>query len=155
MQRASIRIKKVKSKLRFHKQEKIYSCAVACLKMILAYFGRNISEEELRKLCNTTEQGTFAGDIVLYAKNLGFKAEKKYLSINEMRELMRENIFPIIYVNTYFLNNVFATHAMIVEEFMDDKVVIMDPAEGRITLSIEVLEKIWDICNNLAILIGK
>jgi predicted double-glycine peptidase len=42
-----------------------------------------------------------------------------------------------------------------VEEFMDDKVVIMDPAEGRITLSIEVLEKMWDICNNLAILIRK
>lgn len=145
----------MKSKLRFHRQEKVYSCAVACLKMIMAYFGKNIGEGELRKLCNTTEQGTFADDIVLCAKKLGFKAEKKYLSINEMRELVRKNIFPIIYVNTYFLNNVFATHAIVVEEFMDDEVVIIDPLEGRRVLPIELVEKIWDICNNLAILIRK
>jgi len=29
------------SKLRFHKQEKVYSCAVACLKMILQYLSES------------------------------------------------------------------------------------------------------------------
>lgn len=150
-----MRVKKVISKLRFHKQEKIYSCATACLKMILDYLGKDIEEKVLRDLCNTTELGTYANDIVLCAKELGFKAEKAYLSLDDLRQLTMENIFPIIYVNTYFINRVFTTHAIIIEEFKNDEVVVINPSEGRKVLSLEVLEKIWDICNNLAIIIKK
>lgn len=106
-----MKVREKSSKLRFHKQEKVYSCAVACLKMILEYFGRNVEESELTKA----------------------------------------NIFPIVYVNTYFLNGIFVTHAVIVEDVTEDEVLIIDPAEGRKMFTLEIFKRIWDFCNNLAI----
>ena len=85
-------------KLRFHKQEKAYSCAVACLKMIF---------------------------------------------------------FPIVYVNTYFLNEIFATHAIIVEDITDEEVSVIDPVEGRKKISLEIFKRIWDFCNNLTVVIER
>jgi ABC-type bacteriocin/lantibiotic exporter with double-glycine peptidase domain len=144
-----------KLKLRFHKQEKVYSCAVACLKMVLEYFGKNTEEMKLRRICKTTELGTYADDVVSCARELGFRAEKAYLAVNELKKLTEANVFPIVYVNTYFLNRIFATHAVIVEDVTDEEILIIDPAEGRKTIALEIFMRIWDFCNNVAIVIKR
>ena len=141
--------------MHFHKQEKIYSCAVACLKMIMEYFGKNIEEAELRMLCKTTEFGTYADDMVSCARELGFNVEKRYLSVDDLKKLTEKGVFPIVYVNTYVLNGIFATHAIIVEDVTDEEVLIIDPAEGRKKTSLEIFKRIWDFCNNLAIVIER
>jgi ABC-type bacteriocin/lantibiotic exporter with double-glycine peptidase domain len=145
--------RKKQSKLQFHKQEKAYSCAVACLKMVLHAFDKDIDEGELRKRCNTTELGTFADDIVTCAIELGFNAEKAYLITDDLKKLREEGFYPIAYVNTYALNGIFATHAIIVEEIADGDVMIIDPIEGRKTIPIAIFNRLWDTCNNLTILL--
>ena len=147
--------RKARSKLQFHKQERAYSCAVACLKMVLEAFGKDIDESELRRLCNTTELGTFADDIVSCAIELGFNAEKTYLSIADLKRLIEEDIFPIVYVNTYTFNGIFATHAIIVEEIEDGEVMIIDPVAGIRTVPLEIFNNLRDACNNLTIIIKK
>ena len=143
------------SKLRFHRQEKVYSCAVACLKMILEYFGRNVEESELRKCCKTTELGTYADDVISCARELGFSAEKTCLAVGDLKKLTEKSVFPIVYVNTYFLNEIFATHAIIVEDVTDEEVSVIDPAEGRKKISLEIFKRIWDFCNNLTVVIER
>jgi ATP-binding cassette subfamily B protein len=147
--------RKARSKLQFHKQEKAYSCAVACLKMILKAFGKDIDESELRRLCNTTELGTFADDIVSCAMELGFNAEKTYLVVDDLKKLKEEDIYPIVYVNTYSLNGIFATHAIIIEGIENGEVMIIDPVDGRKTVPLEIFNNLWDACNNLTIIIKK
>ncbi|MFN0120963.1 MAG: cysteine peptidase family C39 domain-containing protein [Blastocatellia bacterium] len=44
----------------FFKQERIYSCVPACLKMVLAGFGHEITEADLCHLSDTTINGTDA-----------------------------------------------------------------------------------------------
>lgn len=147
--------RKAKSKLQFHKQERAYSCAVACLKMILEAFGKDIDESVLRRLCNTSELGTFADDIVSCAEELGFNAEKTYLVVDDLKKLRGEDVYPIVYVNTYSLNGIFATHAIIVEEIENNEVMIIDPVDGRRTIPLETFNNLWDACNNLTIIIKK
>jgi ABC-type bacteriocin/lantibiotic exporter with double-glycine peptidase domain len=147
--------RKTRSKLQFHKQERAYSCAVACLKMVLEAFGKEIDDSELRRLCNTTELGTFADDIVSCTIELGFNAEKTYLAIANLKRLLEEDIFPIVYVNTYSLNGIFATHAIIVEEIEDGEVMIIDPLDGRKTVPLKIFDNLWDACNNLTIIVKK
>lgn len=42
-----------------HKQETEYSCAPACLKMVLDSFGDIYTEKELRELCDCTYDSVF------------------------------------------------------------------------------------------------
>jgi len=123
--------------------------------MVLEGFGKNIEERELRRLCNTTELGTFADDIVSCATELGFSAEKTYLVIDDLKKLTEEDVFSIVYVNTYSLNGIFATHAIIVEKIEDGKVLIIDPVDGRKTVLLEIFNKIWGGCSNLTIIIKR
>jgi ABC-type bacteriocin/lantibiotic exporter with double-glycine peptidase domain len=46
------------SKLPFYKQEEPYSCAPACLRMVLAAKGYTVSESALRERCDCTFLGT-------------------------------------------------------------------------------------------------
>ncbi|MBC8521721.1 MAG: hypothetical protein H8D26_07010 [Methanomicrobia archaeon] len=70
-------------------------------------------------------------------------------------KLQFHNIFPIVYVNTYSLNGIFATHAIVVEEIEDGEVMIIDPVDGRKIVPLEIFNNLWDACNNLTIIIKK
>src|SRR5437870_836565 len=56
------------------KQEFHYSCVPACLRMVFAHFGRNHTEDDLRRLLGTGPQGTRAGNL-LAAGGLGFEVQ--------------------------------------------------------------------------------
>lgn len=60
--------------VRHFEQEKSYSCGAAALRIVAQFFGDRYSEEDLAKLCGTTEQnGTDPKGIVSAAKSLGYK----------------------------------------------------------------------------------
>ncbi|RUT06603.1 hypothetical protein DSM106972_028600 [Dulcicalothrix desertica PCC 7102] len=60
----------MQSKLIFHKQETPYSCVPACLRMVLSVFEVDMSEAELRQLCDSTPFGTEALKAVDAVRNL-------------------------------------------------------------------------------------
>lgn len=70
---------KPKSKPRLFRQEKGYSCAVACLRVLLDFYDCKRDEAFLRGLCATDYSGTSSDALVSAARQLGFKAEKKYV----------------------------------------------------------------------------
>ena len=76
----------MKIKIPYFRQEKNTTCGVACVKMVLAFHGKEISEFELEDICETSWLGNTCGEIVSGIKKLGFEAEEiehvtpKYLS---------------------------------------------------------------------------
>jgi len=70
-----------KSKPRLFKQEKTYTCAIACLRMVLDSFDFAIDEPSLLELCQTDIDGTSADDLVRASNELGFQARKEYSNI--------------------------------------------------------------------------
>jgi predicted double-glycine peptidase len=79
------------------RQSTEYSCGAASLESVLAYYGRDIDEENLRELLGTTaESGTYPDDIVRVAEELGFQAAvKENLTITDLEEGLGEGV-PIM-----------------------------------------------------------
>jgi predicted double-glycine peptidase len=91
----------MKSKLPFRRQETASSCAVACLRILLEYYGVKVTEAELREKCKTTELGTYAKDLMACACNFGFEASLEYLTVNQLKSLVDGGIYPIAYINMF------------------------------------------------------
>ena len=82
----------------YYPQETDFSCAVACLRMVLAAYGVSKSEAELRGLCDCTIFGTTALELIRVARGLGFTATRKYsLTLEDLRDFTVQGYFPIIY----------------------------------------------------------
>lgn len=79
------------------RQSTEYSCGAASLQSVLAYYGRDINEENLRELLDTTpESGTYPDDIVRVAEELGFNASvKENLTIEDLEASLKEGV-PVI-----------------------------------------------------------
>jgi len=60
----------------YFKQEKNTTCGVACLRMVLAFCGEEISELDLEEACETSWLGNTCAEIVQGAKKYGFEAEE-------------------------------------------------------------------------------
>ena len=69
--------------------------------MVLSSFGVNLTESELRDLCDTTPfDGTNALKAVDAARGLGFTSTAKHtLTLAELQALVADGHYPIIFVD--------------------------------------------------------
>ncbi len=140
----------------FYQQETRDSCVPACLRMVLAAFGLEISEAELRRLCDCTFDGTSALQAVDAARELGFaKTSKQTLSISELRSLIAQGQYPIVFVNLFAIEGVAQAHALVVISVSDFAVQVYDPDRGERLLPPKVFEMVWGARHNLTILVEK
>jgi hypothetical protein len=103
------------SKPPFHRQETPCSCVPACVRMVLASFGRELLEAELRALCDCTPFGTEALNAVDGVRQLGFPATGKYtLWRDERAAQVRQGLYPIVFVNTLPIDGITDGHALMV-----------------------------------------
>lgn len=131
----------MQSKLPFRKQERPYSCAVACLRMLLAHYGIDVDEATLREQCHTGETGTRAGDLVACIRDYDFDAEIQHLTVEELRSLLDEGVYPIAYIDMCPTSPARYTHTVIIEDCEDDQLLIVDPnAEPRVVKLSDFLE---------------
>src|SRR5207253_8348841 len=86
-----------------HKQDTRYSCAPACLRMVLEALGRPMAEDLLRVLTDCSPLGTDAFQLVGAARQLGFPASRKYTlaSLEDLATMRAEGHFPIVYVDLW------------------------------------------------------
>jgi len=104
-------------------------CGAVALAMILSYFGKYRSIEDVRYECGITRDGCDAADIVTAADNYGLKAKGFRKSASELKSITLPAILHWDFI-----------HFVVLEGFGINSVYINDPACGRRKISWSELE---------------
>lgn len=106
-------------------------CGAASLSMILAYYGKWIPLEQVRRDSGVSRDGSNARNIVAAAKKYGLEAQGYKISPSAIR---REGTFPCIIHWNY-------NHFVVLTGFSGNKALINDPAAGSIRVSMSDFEE--------------
>jgi ATP-binding cassette, subfamily B, bacterial len=108
-------------------------CGPTCLRMIAKHYGKSISLEKLRNLCETTKLGSSLKGISDAAESIGFRT----LAVKiDLESLKKEAPLPCI----CFWNE---QHYVVVYKIKGDKFYIADPGKGRLIYSKSEFLKSW------------
>lgn len=108
-------------------------CGPTCIRMIAKHYGRNISISELRSKSYITRDGVSMLGISEAAESVGFRTIGVKIPYDKLK---RESPLPCI---VHWNQN----HFVVVHKIRKDKVYIVDPAAGPITLSRGDFERSW------------
>ena len=106
-------------------------CGAACLTMVLAYYGKWVPLEQVRKDCGVSRDGSNARNILRAARSYGLEADA-YRA--EPAVLKEKGSFPCI-VHWEF------NHFVVLDGFRGGKAYLNDPARGRIAVSEEAFDR--------------
>jgi hypothetical protein len=99
--------------------------------MVLANLGLDLSEAELRTLCDCIPFGTEALKAVNAVCQLGFPQTVKHtLSTHELAAQVRRGVYPIVFVNTLPIDGIKDVHALVVIDMDQAAVAVYDPLRG-------------------------
>lgn len=144
----------MQSKLVFYKQETPYSCVPTCLRMVLSGFNIDLSEKELRELCDCTIYGTKALQAVDAARQLGFgNTVKSTLSMDELLAQVNSEIYPIVFVNLLPIDQIKNGHALVVIAVEESDISVYDPLQGERKIPRSTFERAWAMMHNISILV--
>ncbi len=121
------------SKFPHFRQPDQMDCGPTCLRIVAKHYGRSISLEKLRKLSETTRQGSSLKTISDASEKLGFRSLGVKISYNK---LVEEAPLPCI---LHWNQN----HFVVAYKAKNDKISISDPAHGLIELSKEDFLSAW------------
>lgn len=148
-----------------HKQETEYSCAPACLKMVLESFGLVHTEQQLRELCDCRYDSVFllgGADnhpfkVKAAAQTLGFVNTKiANPSFGELKSELERGLYPIVYVKAQLApDKPLQKHAVVVVEIGENSVEIRDPWRGELVLSEAAFLSEWVSARRVTILVEK
>lgn len=125
--KAKVKVKKVPVIMQMEALE----CGAACLAMVLAYYGKWLPLEQVRRDSGVSRDGTNAADLLMAARNYGMNAK---LFKAEPQQLRGIDIFPCI-IHWNF------NHFVVLNGIKKDKAVINDPARGVVEVSAEEFDR--------------
>ena len=102
-------------------------CGAASLAMVLAYFGRWVPLEQLRKECGVSRDGSNLKSIYLVAESYGLEPEAFRYTAERLRE---KGTFPCIAFWEY-------NHFVVVDGFKGNYVYLNDPARGEVRITFD------------------
>ena len=111
-------------------QMEALECGAASLSMILSYYHKYVSLEELRMECGVSRDGTRASNLIKAAKRYGLNAKGFKMEVDALRELDRPAIL--------FWN---FNHCVVFERFKRHAVVINDPGIGRRSVDMDEFDE--------------
>ena len=105
-------------------------CLPASGAMTFKYFGMDISQSQIASSVITNGTSSVY-KMVKYAKELGFEAKYNYMTLEEVKNLLTNDI-PVIAVQNYTLSLPFS-HARVIIGFDDEKqeIISNDPTAGK------------------------
>ena len=113
-------------------QMEAVECGAATLGMILGYYGRHVTLEELRVACGVTRDGSSAGNILRAARSYDLDAHGYKYDIEQLMKLTP----PFIVFWQFY-------HFVVVEGFTKEGAVLNDPAGGRRTCDWEEFDRAY------------
>ncbi|NOQ70388.1 MAG: ATP-binding cassette domain-containing protein [Crocinitomix sp.] len=122
-----------KIKFSFYQQPDNMDCGPTCLRMIAKHYGRSISLEKVRKLSETTREGTSLKNISVTAEKIGFRS----LGIKvDFKKFEEEAPLPAI---VFWQQQ----HFVVVYKIKKGTVYVADPAHGLLKYSEAEFIKNW------------
>ena len=109
-------------------------CGACSLLSIIRYYGGNIPLEILKIDTNTGSNGTNALELINASIKYGF--EGKGLKLNNLNNIKLPVIAHLLLENEIY-------HFVVIYEFKNNELLIMDPAIGKRKLKINDFNKIW------------
>ena len=85
-------------------QEKDDTCALACLRMVLAAHGTDIEERVLETEARREDGGTHIEELERVARRFGLVAQIQRATAAQLRVLLAKRKLPIAYVNRVFFD---------------------------------------------------
>jgi ABC-type bacteriocin/lantibiotic exporter with double-glycine peptidase domain len=139
-----------------------YSCAPACLRMVLESFGILHPEAYLRELCNCDGEGTSEYDLLEAAVALGFtKSYTARSTLTALRKELARGLYPIAFIKVrYDLSpnqQYFVKHAVVVVDIVGDdtnpEVFVLDPLGPAHPIPQPAFSEAWAMTENRLIVI--
>jgi len=85
--------------LPLYRQEKKNTCALACLRMVLAFYGTDVEEGTLEGQAHMETDGTEIGELERLARQFGLVADIQEATVEQLRPLLAERKLPIVYID--------------------------------------------------------
>jgi ABC-type bacteriocin/lantibiotic exporter with double-glycine peptidase domain len=130
--------------LPLYRQEKRETCALACLRMVLAAFGTHVSERDLEAEASMEVGGTPLDELGRLARRFGLVADIQERTVEQLRQLLAEGKLAIVYIDravfdltprqraTHLAFDA-KVHAVVPIRVTDAWIVFHDPLPPRIT----------------------
>ena len=127
---------KKKYKKIFTQQHGDFSCGLACLSMIVKYYGGNIRQEDIRNISGTTIQGTTLLGMYQAAEKLNLIPNAYEADIDSLKLVSAPCILHVV-------KNQNMEHYIVCFGFDKDKFIIGDPGQGVLIMTELELDTIW------------
>lgn len=115
-----------------YRQTEEKDCGPTCIKIVAKYFGKNIATQVLRKLCETTRQGSSLMGLSDAAEHIGIRTLGVKLNIDKLVEVKLPCILHWE-----------SKHYVVLYKIGKNKFYISDPASGLVTFSKKKFVQKW------------
>ena len=138
----------------FRPQELATSCVAACVGMVLEAFGHTLTEAEIRQRCGHTKSGMRLNQVADGLKDLPvIVAYHTDWSRDDLRDAIRQTPLPIVGVDLRPIDGIFAFHAIVVLDLIDERVRVLDPLQGERTIGLAAFEAAWNNADHEVVVI--